>query len=78
MTVPLITLVSGVILWCIWLTIKVFQNDKEIAVNTTNDATIKIQINDVKADLHGRIDKLEKHVDGKFDRVFKEIDSLRR
>jgi ABC-type bacteriocin/lantibiotic exporter with double-glycine peptidase domain len=84
MTVPLISLVSGVILWCIWLTIKTFQNDKAIAINTSNDAAVNKQISDVKNDMTIRIDKLENHFDNKFDqvsskfdKVFEKIESLR-
>ncbi len=85
MTVPLISLVSGVILWCIWLTIKTFQNDKAIAINTSNDAAVNKQISDVKNDMTLRIDKLENHFDNKFDqvsskfdKVFEKIESLRQ
>lgn len=85
LTVPLITLLSPIIGWLIWLTIKTFSNDKAIAINTTNDITVKTQIADVKSDMNIRIDKLEYHFDSKFEqvnqkfeRVFEKIDQINR
>lgn len=69
LTVPLITLYTPIIGWMVWLTIRTFKNDKEIAINTSSDITVKAQIFELKNDMTAKIDKLEKHVDSKFDQV---------
>lgn len=78
LTLPLITLISPLVGWLIWLTIKTFANDKAIAVNTSNDAQVNRQIEEVKTDMEKRIDKFETHVNAQFDKVFKKIDDLKR
>lgn len=78
MTIPILSLVAGVILWCAWLTVKVFQGEKDIAINTSNDITVGKQIDDVKKDMERRIDKFESHVNTKFDKVFEKIDQITR
>lgn len=75
MTVPLLSLVGGVILWCIWLTIKLFQSEKDIAINTAHDNNVGKQIEEIKADLHKRLDRFENHVNAKFDQVFSKIEN---
>jgi hypothetical protein len=69
LTLPLITLISPLVGWLIWLTIKTFQNDKSIAVNTSNDAAVNKQIQEVKIDMEKKIDKFENHVNRQFDQV---------
>ena len=76
LTFPVLTLLSPIIGWLIWLTIKTFQNDKAIAINTTNDSTVKSQITEVKTDMTMRIDKLENHFDVKFEQVNNKIDRI--
>jgi hypothetical protein len=85
MTVPLLVLVGGVISWCVWLTKRINDAEKEIAVNTSNDKNVSEQIRDFKEDLGEKIDKLEKHVNVKFekitvqfDKVFDKIDQIRK
>jgi hypothetical protein len=69
LTLPLITLISPLVGWLIWLTIKTFQNDKAIAVNTTNDYAVNVKIEEVKKDMGVKIDKLETHFDTQFDKL---------
>lgn len=64
--------------WAVWITAKVNSNDKEIALNTQADKTVKEKILEVKEDLNDRMDKMERHFDGKFDQVFKRIGELKR
>jgi hypothetical protein len=78
LTVPLLTLISPIVGWLIWLTIKTFQNDKSIAVNTSNDTNVSKQIDDVKADIEKRVDRFETHVNVKFDKVFEKIEQITR
>lgn len=78
LTVPVITLASGIIAWNIWITIRLFQNETRIAVNTSNDENVSKQIEDVKKDVEKRIDKFETHVNAKFDKVFDEIRQITR
>ena len=78
LTIPLLTIISPLVGWLIWLTIKTFQNDKAIAVNTSNDVTVGTQINEIKKDMTQRIDKFENHVNAKFDKVFEKIEQITR
>lgn len=78
LTIPLLTIISPLVGWLIWLTIKTFQNDKAIAVNTSNDVTVGSQINEIKKDMTQRIDKFENHVNAKFDKVFEKIEQITR
>lgn len=71
--------------WAVWITAKVNNNDKDIALNTLADTTVKEKIKEVKEniaevkeDLNGRMDKMEKHFDGKFDQVFKRISEIKK
>lgn len=77
LNVPVITLSSAFILWNVWLTIKTFQNETKIAVNTSNDENVGRQIDEVKKEVEKRIDKFETHVNAKFDKVFEKIEQLR-
>lgn len=84
MTVPLFTLVAGVILWCAWLTREIYKSQKDIAVNTSNDEAVKNQITEVKNQITGvktdmgvRIDRFETHVNKQFDKVFSKLDQLK-
>lgn len=78
LTIPLLTLFSPIVGWLIWLTIKTFQNDKSIAVNTSNDANVTRQIEEVKTDIEKRVDRFESHVNAKFDKVFEKIEQITR
>lgn len=83
LTIPVWFLVlSGIfggslVSWAVWITLKTLSNDKEIALNTQADKTVKEKIAEVKEDLNERMDKMEKHFDGKFDMVFKRISELK-
>lgn len=85
MTIPLMVLVGIIGSWCIWLTKRINDAEKDIAVNTSNDKNVTKQIDDLKEDLAEKIDKLESHVNVKFerinyqfDKVFERIESLRK
>lgn len=85
MTVPLLTLVTGIIIWCAWLTRELYRSQKDIAINTANDGAVKSQILEVKDNMTVRIDKLESHFDKKFDqvsqkfeKVFQKIDEINK
>ena len=78
LTVPLISLISPLVVWLTWLTVKTFQNDTKIAVNTSNDANVSKQIEEVKTDVEKRIDRFENHVNTKFDKVFEKIEQITR
>lgn len=64
--------------WLVYLTIKAFENDRRIAINTENDKNVSGQITDLKTDLNKRIDKMEDHIEEKFDKVFDKIDKITR
>lgn len=71
--------------WAVWITLKTLANDKDIALNTLADTTVKERISEikkniyeVKEDLTDKIDRMEKHFDGKFDQVFKRFGELKR
>jgi hypothetical protein len=78
LTIPLLTIISPLVGWLIWLTVKTFQNDKAIAVNTSNDETVSSKISELKNDVEKRIDKFEGHVNAKFDKVFEKIEQITR
>lgn len=78
LTVPIITLASAIIAWNIWMTIRLFQNETRIAVNTSNDENVGKQIEEVKKDVEKRIDRFETHVNSKFDKVFEKIEQITR
>jgi hypothetical protein len=64
--------------WMLWLTRKQFDNEKAIAVNTAKDAEVGSQITDLKSDFKERIDKLERHMNASFDKIFNRIDQITR
>lgn len=71
--------------WAVWITVRSFNQDKDIAMNTQADTMVKEKIDEVKddisevkTDMTARIDKLENHFDAKFERVFKSIGDLKK
>lgn len=85
LTVPLMVLVTVIGGWCIWLTKRLYDAERDIAVNTSNDKNVTKQIDDLKDDLSEKIDKLETHVNIKFerintqfDKVFERLEALRK
>lgn len=69
MTVPLLLLVAGVISWCAWLTKRMNETEKEVAVNSANDKNVTKQIDELKKDIKEDFTKLETH----FNTQFKEV-----
>jgi hypothetical protein len=72
------TLGAGLVSWMVWLTRRQFDNEKAIAVNTAKDAEVGLQITDLKTDFKERIDKLERHMTDRFDKIFDRIDKITR
>lgn len=70
------TLGALVLSWLIYLTIQAFDNKKDIAINNANDNRVGEQIRDLKQDMKERIEKLEVHVNGKFDALYKAIQEI--
>lgn len=85
MTVPFLSIVTGIIVWAVWLTKRVNKTEKDVAVNTANDQNVAFQIKEFKEDVSKKIDKLEFHVNAKFEKittqfekVFDKIDQIKR
>lgn len=66
------TLVS----WAVWITLKTWSNDKDIALNTLSDITVKERISEVKTEMSSRIDKFEQHVNQQFDKMNGRFDKV--
>lgn len=71
------TLILG---WLIWLTLKTSENDKAIAINTAHDTSVGNElrkldkkIDELKTETRGWIEKLEDHMEKRFDKVFQKL-----
>lgn len=65
--------------WAIWITRQAFKNDKDIAVNTANDAKVEqeltkinILITESKNDTNARFDK----IDNRFQKLDEKLDQF--
>lgn len=84
MTVPILTMVVGVILWCTWLTVMVFSAKEKIAVNTANDKNVGDKFTELKTDMitmkselktdfRQEIGRLEMHMNQKLDGFLRDL-----
>jgi len=74
MTIPLITVFSIFATWAVWMSLRIVRAEKDIAVNTSNDAKVSDEIRDLKQDVKDRFIRLENHLDQRFEKVFDKID----
>lgn len=69
--VVLISTMGGSILyWLVWLTIKLFSNEKGLALMNMKDGTFSDELE--------KIDKKIERLDTKFDRVFEQLNRITR
>lgn len=61
-------------MWLRWLTVRMGNAETEIAVNTANDKNVSDEIKSVKKDLGFKIDKVEKHLNDRIERLDDKFD----
>jgi hypothetical protein len=54
--------------WIVWLTTKVFDNDKAIAINNTHDQNSMTQFVEMKTELKQQISDVRTEINTRFDR----------
>lgn len=78
MTIPLVSICGGFVLWAAWMTLRLTKAEKDIAVNTSNDTKVADDIRDLKQDVKDRFIRLENHLDQRFEKVFEKIENARK
>lgn len=84
LTVPMLSLIGGVITWLVFLTFIVFSTKEKVAVNTANDKNVGDKIVELKSgmtemkaelkqDFSYRMDKLETHINSRLDSFFTQV-----